>query len=48
LIPAYQGLEEENLEQKPPGPLYRGVSAAGQPTVHRKKKLAKKPIGNIF
>jgi len=25
-----------------------GVSAAGQPPAHRKKKLAKKPIGNII
>jgi len=48
LILAYQGLEEENLDQKPPGPLDWGVSAAGQPTAHRKNKLAKKPIGNFF
>jgi len=25
-----------------------GVSAAGQPPAHRKKKLAKKPIGNTL
>jgi len=25
-----------------------GVSAAGQPPAHQKKKLAKKPIGNIL
>jgi len=47
LILAYQGLEEENLDQKSPGPpgWGGGVSAAGQPPAHRKKKLAKNPTG---
>jgi len=46
LILTYQGLEEENLDQKSPGPPGWGVSAAGQPPAHWKKRLAKKPIGN--
>jgi len=41
LVLAYQGLEEENLDQKSPGSLGWGVDAAGQPPVHRKKKIAK-------
>jgi hypothetical protein len=44
LILAYQGLEEENLDQESPGPPGWGLSAAGQTPAHRKKKLAKKPI----
>ena len=47
-ILAYQGLEEENLDQKSPGPPGWGVDAAGQPPAHRKKKIAKKPIRNII
>jgi len=48
LISIYQGLQEENLYQKSPGPPGWGVDAAGQPPAHRKKKIAKKPIGNII
>jgi len=48
LILAYQGLEEEALDQKLPGPPGWGVSAAGQPPAHRKKKLAKKTIAKTF
>jgi hypothetical protein len=40
LILAYQGLEEKITWSS-----RLGVSAAGQPSVHRKKKFAKKPIG---
>jgi hypothetical protein len=35
---AYQGLEEENLDQKSPGPPGWRVDAAGQPAAHRKKR----------
>ena len=45
-IQAYQGLEEENIEQKSPGAPSWGVDASGQPTAHRRKKIAKKTIGN--
>jgi hypothetical protein len=48
LILAYQGLGEENLDQKSPGPPSWRVSAAGQLPTHRKKKFAKKPIGNTL
>jgi len=45
LILAYQGLEEENLDQKSPGPPGWGVDAAGQPPTHRqKRKLLKSPL----
>ena len=38
LILSYQGLEEENLDQKSPGPLGWGVSAAGQPPCSSEKE----------
>ena len=44
---AYQGLEEENLDQKSSGPPGWGADAAGQTSAHREKKIAKKPNGNI-
>jgi len=34
LILSYQGLEEENLDQKSPGPPGWGVDAAGQLLAH--------------
>jgi hypothetical protein len=45
LILAYQGLEEENLDQKLPGPPGWGlVQQASSLLIDQKKKLAKKPI----
>jgi hypothetical protein len=45
LILAYQGLEEENLDQKSPGPPGWGVDAAGQPPSSSiKRKLLKSPL----
>jgi len=50
LILAYQGLEEENLDQKLPGPsgwgLVQQASSLLIKKKKKKKKLAKKPIGN--
>jgi len=48
LILSYQRLEEDNFDQKSPGPPGWGVDAAGQPPAHRKKKTAKKPTGNTL
>jgi hypothetical protein len=45
LILAYQGLEEENLDQKSPGPPGWGVSAAGQPPqLIGKRNMLKSPL----
>jgi hypothetical protein len=45
LILAYQGLEEENLDQKSPGPPDWGLMQQASPPAHRKKKeLLKSPL----
>jgi hypothetical protein len=47
LILAYQGLEEENVDLKLPGPSGWGlVRQASSLLIDQKKKLAKKPNGN--
>jgi len=48
LILAYQGLEEENLDQKSPGPPGWGLMQQARPPAHRKKKIAEKPTGNTL
>jgi hypothetical protein len=44
LILAYQGLEEDNLHQKSPGPSGWGLMQQASPLLIAKKRLAKKPI----
>jgi hypothetical protein len=46
LILAYQGLEEQNIDQKLPGPPGLGLVQQASSLLIKKKKLAKKPIGN--
>jgi hypothetical protein len=43
LILAYQGLEEENLDQKSPGPPGWGLMEQASPLLIEKKRTAKKP-----
>jgi hypothetical protein len=45
LILAYQGLEEESFDKKITWSSRLEIDAAGQPPAHRKRKIAKKPIG---
>jgi hypothetical protein len=45
---AYQGLEEENLDQKSPGPPGWGLMQQASPLLIDKKEIAKKPIGNTL
>jgi len=46
---AYQGLEEENFDQKSPGPRDWGLMQQASPLlIKKKKKIAKKPIGNLL
>jgi hypothetical protein len=45
VILVYQRLEEENLDQKLPGPPGWGLVQQASPLLIEKKKLAKKPIG---
>jgi len=46
---ANQGLEEENLDQKSPGPPDWGLMQQASPLlVKNKKKIAKKSIGNTL
>jgi len=45
LILAYQGLEEENLDQKSPGPPGWGLMQQASPLlIEKKKKLLKSPL----
>jgi hypothetical protein len=46
LILAYQGLEEENLDQKSPGPLGWGFMQQASLLLIGKRELLKKPIAN--
>jgi hypothetical protein len=44
LILAYQGLEEENLDQKSPGPPGRGLVQQASPPLIGKLNLLKSPL----
>jgi len=44
LILAYQGLEEENLDQKSPVPPGWGLMQQASPLLIGKQKIAKKPF----
>jgi len=44
LILAYQGLEEENLDQKSPGPPRWGLMQQASPLLIEKRKLLKSPL----
>jgi hypothetical protein len=44
----YQGIEEENLDQKSPGPPGWRLMQQASPLLIKKKKIAKKPIRNII
>jgi len=46
LILAYQGLEEENLDQKSPGPPGWGLMQQGSPLLIQKQEIAKNPVRN--
>jgi len=47
LILAYQGLEEENLDQKSPGPPGWGLMQQASPLLIQKQEIAKTPIRNL-
>jgi hypothetical protein len=44
LILAYQGLEEENLDQKSPGPPGWGLMQQASPLFIKKRRLLKSPL----
>jgi len=44
LILAYQGLEDENLDEKPPGPPGWGLMQQASPPLIGKIKLLKSPL----
>jgi len=44
----YEGLEEENLDQKSPGPPSWGLVQQASPLLIKKRKIAKKPIRNTL
>jgi len=44
LVLAYQGLEEENLDQKSPGLPGWGLMQQASPLVSEKRKLLKSPL----
>jgi len=48
LILAYPGLEEENLDQKSPGPPGWGLMQQASPLLIEKQEIAKKPIRNTL
>jgi len=47
LILAYQGLEEENLDQKSPGPPSWGLMQQASPLLIKKRRLLKSPLEKI-
>jgi hypothetical protein len=48
LVLAYQGIEEENLDQKSPGPSGLELTQQASPLLIEKKKIATKPTGNAL